>query len=171
MHVGLGAAWMLDACRPGLQASHQPWHLTHAVDNSRHSCLHARRPLHPTPLPSPSHLPAGYCGLDQVEFDLDAPVDALAGTDQSQLLDISLYCAKSVPNAVLVLLGLGCILRLLTALALAYVPRGLRLQPVLQAVAHMCGWGRRQRRRAQRQAAAAAVPAPGREPVRRSATP
>ncbi|PRW59962.1 white-brown complex 30 [Chlorella sorokiniana] len=82
---------------------------------------------------------AGYCGLDAVKFDLDSPADALAGTDQAQLLDISIYCANSVPNAVLILLGLGCILRLLTALALAYVPRGLRLQPVLQGVAHMCG--------------------------------
>lgn len=113
---------------------------------------------------------AGYCGLDQVKLDLDAPADALSGADQSQLLDISLYCTNSVPNGVLVLLGLGCILRLLTTLALAYVPRGIRLQPVLQGVAHMFGWGRRQRRRAQHQAAAAAGPAE-QEPVRRSATP
>ena len=101
-----------------------------------------------------------------MEFGLDAPAEALAGVDRTQLLDISLYCANTVPHGVLVLLGLGCILRLLTALALAYVPRGIRLQPALQAAAHAVGWGRRRRRRAARQAAAAEQ-----ELVRRSATP
>ena len=63
------------------------------------------------------------------------------------------YCANNVANGVIVLAALGTILRLGAALALAFCPRGLRLEPAVAAVAR---WllPRRRRRRGARAATA-----------------
>jgi hypothetical protein len=80
---------------------------------------------------------------------------ALADLDTARLLDIGQYCENAVAHAVVVLFVLGCILRLLTALAVAYCPRGLRLEGALAAAARAAGKGRRRRRRAAAAAQAA----------------
>lgn len=103
---------------------------------------------------SPPLPPAGYCGLDAVEEDPDAPL-LLQGVDTRDLLDISRYCENTAMNGALILFGLGCILRLLTALALAFCPRGLRLEPLLSAAAQAFGAGRRRRRQQAAEAAEA----------------
>ena len=83
---------------------------------------------------------------------------ALVGADTGALLDPRAYCANYAMHGALVLLALGCILRLLTALAVAYCARGVRLEPALAALGRLLGSGRRRRRR-QAAAAAAAVAA------------
>ncbi len=86
----------------------------------------------------------GYCGLYAIDrFPEDAA--AFANVDTARLLDIRQYCANAVANDVLVLVGLGTILRLLSALALAYIPRGLRLEPAVNVVARLLAARRRQR--------------------------
>lgn len=99
----------------------------------------------------------GYCGLDAVELDPEQP-EALLGADTAALLDPHVYCANVAMHGSLVLLALGLILRLLTALAVAYCSRGVRLEPALVALGRLLGSGRRRRRR---QAAAAAAAAAG----------
>ncbi|KAL4458314.1 hypothetical protein ABPG75_013179 [Micractinium tetrahymenae] len=87
---------------------------------------------------------AGYCGLYAIDrFPEDAA--AFAGVDTQRLLNIQQYCDNSVANGVLVLAALGTILRLLSAAALAYFPRGLRLEPVVNVVARWVAGRRRQR--------------------------
>lgn len=125
------------------------------------------RPTSPSPrLPqvppphSPTHhplsQPAGYCGLDKVE--LFPEETALAGVDKQRLLDVRIYCDNSVANGVVIMLALGTILRLLTALALVYCSRGIRLEPIMTAAGRLLGCvGRRGRRRCAAAAAAAAA--------------
>lgn len=91
-----------------------------------------------------------------MSLDVEDPT-ALAGADTRALLDIQVYCENAVMHSLLVLAGLGLILRLLTALAVAYAPRGLRLEPALGALGRLLGFGRRRRRRQAAAAAAAAV--------------
>lgn len=92
---------------------------------------------------STQHPGSGYCGLYAIErFPEDAA--AFAAVDTARLLDIRQYCANAVANDVLVLVGLGTILRLLSALALAYIPRGLGMEPAVNAVARWLARRRRQ---------------------------
>lgn len=95
------------------------------------------------PAPKSAMNAAGYCGLYAIErFPEDAA--AFAAVDTARLLDIRQYCANAVANDVLVLVGLGTILRLLSALALAYIPRGLGMEPAVNAVARWLARRRRQ---------------------------
>jgi hypothetical protein len=71
--------------------------------------------------------------------------------DRDRLLDIRQYCINAVPHAVLVMLALGLVLRILTALSVAYCSHGLRLGALVAPLARYVGRARRRRRQLRQQ--------------------